>query len=212
MALSDSRTQIIVACISVIGVIGAAVVANHASSSFSTPSTTQASTAGTAPASTSAPQPSAQSQPATAQAQQTSQPASIAQPTLSSQPQPSTGEDSVNIVSVKPRVGTLLHAGQLTNFEIGVDYNLASLPNAMLTVALSQYDNSTSCSGPNRSPADQKSPITQGAHHANVVIPYIVGRGKNNADRGSLGLRAGIWDNHQRTRVFEFPGYCFPFE
>lgn len=196
MAQSDSRTQIIVACISLVGVLAAAVIANWSKISSSSPAATPASATEPAPARGGlprrvAPQPVASGDNAG-------------------------GDDFVEVVSAIPPQGTVLKYGQLTEFNVTIHYRLTtSLPNAALQIQLHQYDRSQACAGPNHIPEAEHVPMLQGDHTIRVALPYMVGMGKGDVPKGSIRFGATIWSDlatRQMFKTFELEGYCYAFQ
>ena len=215
MAASDSRTQIIIACISVAGVIAAAVIANRPK-----PPDPQPAPAPSVTAQDSASPPAIQpvSQP---QQTQTIQPVPTVQPQpvptqQPTQPQLGSDPDTAVVLSATPASGTLLRAGQLTNFNVTVSYRLTSLQNATLSVEVIQYDRASSCAGDGEIPVAQQVPMTAGEHTVTVAIPYKVGVSKQVTATGSIGYGASIWSNIAQRQLFKslgsLPGYCYPFK
>ena len=209
MAQSDSRTQIVIACISLVGVLAAAIIAN-----WSRISGASGNTMSTAPSSASAVQ-----QPPEV-AGRGGVPRRVA-PQLKEPAQAVVGDngdspDSVIILSALPPPGTVLKYGRLTDFNITIRYRLtASLPNPALQIQLHQYDRSLDCTGPNHIPEAEHVPMLQGDHNVRVTLPYMVGMGKGNVPKGSIRFGAAIWGdlaNRQLFKTFELPGYCYAFD
>ena len=199
MAQSDSRTQIVVACISLVGVLAAAVIANWSRISSSN---------------TTAP-PATVSQPAPARG---GLPRRVApQPVVSGDNAASADSaDSVEIVDAVPPIGTVLKQGQLADFNVTIHYRLTTaLPNPALQVQLHQYDHSLACAGPNHIPEAEHVPMLQGDHTVRVSLPYVVGMGKGIVPKGSIRFGAIIWSDlasRQLFKTFELEGYCYAFD
>ena len=206
MAQSDSRTQIVVACISLVGVLAAAIIANWSKISGS-------STMSSAPSPASAVQ----------------QPPEVAgrggfprrAPLLKQPAQAVVGDnsdtpDSVVVLSAVPPPGTVLKHGQLTDFNITIRYRLTtSLPNPALQVQLHQYDRSLNCTGPNHIPEAEHVPMLPGDHNIRLTLPYMVGMGKGDVPKGSIRFGATIWSDlasRQLFKTFELQGYCYAFD
>jgi hypothetical protein len=210
MAQSDSRTQIVIACISLVGVIAAAIIANW-------PKISGSDGASNVP-------------PKTVTETVPQQPPEVAEhggfprrgaPQLRQPEQAVVGDnrdspDSVVILSAVPARGTVLKHGQLTDFNITIHYRLTtSLPNPALQVQLHQYDRSLDCTGPNHIPEAEHVPMLQGDHDVRVALPYVVGTGKGNVAKGSIRFGATIWSDlasRQLFKTFELPRYCYAFD
>ena len=211
MAESDSRTQIVIACISLVGVLAAAIIANWSRISGSN------SASGQPPPQTVAE--GAVQRPADG-AGRGGIPRRVApqlqQPAQAVVGDSGEGQDSVVVVSAVPALGTVLKHGQLTDFNITIHYRLTtSLPNPALQIQLHQYDQSLACAGPNHIPAAEHIPMLQGDHTVTVAIPYFVGMGKGIVTKGSIRYGAAIWSDlasRQLFKTFELPRYCYAFD
>jgi hypothetical protein len=204
MAESDSRTQIVIACISLVGVLAAAVIANWSRISGGNASPPATTAEGAV-------------QPQPEPAGRGISPRRVA-------PHPdqvvvganADGPDSVVVLSAVPPLGSVLKQGQLTDFNIMVHYRLTtSLPNPALQIQLHQYDRSLDCTGPNHIPEAEHVVMLPGDHTIKVALPYVVGMGKGNVPKGSIRLGAAIWSDlpsRQLFRTFELSGYCYPFQ
>lgn len=203
MAESDSRTQIVIACISLAGVISAAIIANWSRIS------------------------GANAPPATVAEGAVQRPPEVAgrgvvprrvapQPAQGVVGDNADGPDSVAVVSAVPPLGSVLKQGQLTDFNITIHYRLTtSLPNPALQVQLHQYDRSLDCTGPNHVPEAEHVPMLQGDHDVRVALPYVVGMSKGNVPKGSIRFGAIIWSDlasRQLFKTIELPGYCYAFQ
>jgi hypothetical protein len=206
MAQSDSRTQIVIACISLVGVLAAAMIANWGKISGSSMP--------------SAPSPaSAVQQPPEAAGRGgfprrgAGQQRQLAQAVVGDG---GDSADSVDVVSAVPARGSVLKQGQLTDFNITIHYRLTtSLPNPALQIQLHQYDRSLVCAGPNHIPEAEHVPMLQGDHTVRVALPYMVGMGKGNVAKGSIRFGATIWGDlasRQLFKTFELSDYCYAFQ
>lgn len=192
MAQSDSRTQIVIACISLVGVIAAAIIANWGKIS--------GSESGANPPPPKIVKEGAVQRP----------------PEVAERGDNKDSPDSVVILNAVPPRGTVLKHGQLTDFNITIHYRLTtSLPNPALQVQLHQYDRSLDCTGPNHIPEAEHVPMLEGDHNVTVALPYVVGMGKGNVAKGSIRFGATIWSDlasRQLFKTFELPRYCYPFD
>jgi len=203
MAQSDSRTQIVVACISLVGVLAAAVIANWSRISGSNNGSTASPPTAVTEAAGRGAFPRRNAPP-------------LQQPAQAVVGDTGDGSDSVVVVSAVPPLGTVLKQGQLTDFNVMIHYRLTtSLPNPALQVQLHQYDRSLACTGPNHIPEAEHVPMLQGDHTVRVAIPYVVGTGKGNVPKGSIRFGATIWSDlasRQLFKTFELEGYCYAFQ
>jgi len=211
MAQSDSRTQIVIACISLVGVVAAAIIANWGKISGSD-SGSNASPPKTVTESVPQRPPEV--------AERGAVPRRVA-PQLQRPEEAVLGDnrdspDSVVILNAVPPRGTVLKHGQLTDFNITIHYRLTtSLPNPALQVQLHQYDRQLDCTGPNHIPEAEHVPMLQGDHNVTVTLPYVVGMGKGNVAKGSIRFGATIWSDlasRELFKTFELPRYCYPFD
>ncbi len=217
MAASDSRTQIVTACISLVGVLAAAVIANWGRISGS-------DTAAKAPTPTTVTEGAPRPPEVAGRAvfPRRAGPGGLA-PGQSTQAVAGEnqganvgGADTVEIVSALPALGTVLKHGQLADFNVTIRYRLTTpLPNPALQVQLHQYDRSLACAGPNHIPEAEHVPMLPGDHTVRVALPYMVGMGKGDVPKGSIRFGAIIWSDlasRQLFKTFELPGYCYAFD
>jgi hypothetical protein len=214
MAESNSRTQIVIACISLVGVLAAAVIANWGkisgsdSASNASPPKTVTEAAAQRPS-----EGAGRGGFPRRVAPQLQQPARAV---VGNNGDSRDSADSVVVVSAVPPLGTVLKQGQLTDFNVTIRYRLTTpLPKPSLQVQLHQYDRSLACAGPNHIPAAQHVPMVQGDHTVTVAIPYIVGVSKGTVAKGSIRYGATIWSDlatRQLFKTFELPDYCYAFD
>jgi hypothetical protein len=214
MAESNSRTQIVIACISLVGVLAAAVIANWGKISGSD----KASNASPPKTVTETPaqRPSEGAGRGGFPRRVTPQLQQPARTVVGNNGDSRDSADSVVVVSAVPSLGTVLKQGQLTDFNVTIRYRLTTpLPKPSLQVQLHQYDRSLACAGPNHIPAAQHVPMVQGDHTVTIAIPYIVGVSKGTVAKGSIRYGATIWSDlatRQLFKTFELPDYCYAFD
>jgi hypothetical protein len=214
MAASDSRTQIVTACISVVGVLAAAVIANWGKISGSD-SASKAPTPTTVTEGAPRP-PEVAGRAVFPRRVGPGGPGSAAQSAQAVVGENEGGADTVEVLSAVPAVGTVLKHGQLADFNVTIHYRLTTpLPNPALQVQLHQYDRSLACAGPNHIPEAEHVPMLPGDHTVRVALPYMVGMGKGDVPKGSIRFGAIIWSDlasRQLFKTFELPGYCYAFD
>ncbi len=187
--MAESRTQIVIALIGLVGILGAAVISRYGlpSSITGTKSSTSGASNGTG-ANTS---------------------------TGSNTPRPPDNDpDSVRILSVNPPPGTLLKIGQRADFDVYLTYRLQSLDNGALSIQIVQFDNSPSCAGASHIPAAQHVSIARGEQKTLVKVSYPVGGDKEIVKSGSVSITATLWkdfNTHQVLKHMEFHNYCWTF-
>jgi hypothetical protein len=190
MADSDSRTQITVAMIGVVGVLLAALIGNW-DKIFGPKDPPRAATP--------------------AQIQHPKPPPGVVQGpgTLGNDP------DGVVILKASPPSGSTLKQGDLVQFTVLVRYRLTSLEKATLSVGLVEYPHATTCGASGNIPASGNVPIFRGENTVEVPIEWKVGVSKSVVTDGSIGYTASFWSDFQSRQLFRsftaMPGYCYQF-
>jgi hypothetical protein len=131
--------------------------------------------------------------------------------------------DSVQLVSVSPEPGAPLKRGGPVPFEMLVDYNLASVDSAILSVSVAELPASgAQCQGTGGELSDAvEKPIVRGKHQVKVLLTWSGDMGAATKGRvygkGFLTFVPMFWanvDGHRAARINFFgktTSYCYEF-
>jgi hypothetical protein len=139
----------------------------------------------------------------------------------SSQVDPET--DSVQIIGILPRPGTVLPRGQPFQFELAIRYNLVSADAAFLAISVVQIrQNDSGCAGVDGELVDAvQVPAVRGVHTLKQGVTWsgdtgLATKGRK-FGRGLVSFAPSLWENingnrGERLKYFgTYTQFCYPF-
>jgi hypothetical protein len=124
----------------------------------------------------------------------------------------STNQDAVRITSISPIQGTPLKTGQVTEFEISLEYNLISADKAIIALYLEEYINDGCAVGPHQTNGGTEVEINRGKGNITARVQ------STSSVTGFLSPGVNFWTNQNGIAVppmldefGNFPDYCYKF-